>query len=460
MDNKKGVMNTLKQDMTWKFLASIKLTVVLLFVLAAASIIGTFIPQNDSLSAYVEKYGVFVYKIFFAFDLFDLYHSWWFQVLLTMLTLNIIVCSIDRLHSTWRIIFPTKTNYSVSRFKASPNRREFVVNAPPDQLLGIYKPETVRGFGYQASEDVEDGFFIYCEKGRWTRLGVYAVHLSVVLLLLGGLVGSIFGFEGFVNIGEGETAGQITLRQSGKMQPLDFQIRCDDFFVSFYESGAPEEFRSSLSIIDNGRLVLEKDIIVNDPLRFRGINIFQSSYGRMPTSEVTLNFESRESGMIYPIKMSLGERVDLPEGMGEFVLTNFIENYSFMQRPLGEAFIGTMQDEGEPVEVAIPVKFPGFDKMRKGKVVITVDHMEERYYTGLQVTSDPGVGIVYAGFLMMIIGFIVTFYLSHQRIGVYVSHAKENGTSRVLVAGIANKNKRGMELYVKRLAERLEKTGI
>ncbi len=81
----------------WRFFISIRLTVFVLLTLAATSIVGTLIPQNGSPQDYILKYGDFLYRVFYVLDVFDMYHSWWFQLLVVVLTVNILACSIDRL---------------------------------------------------------------------------------------------------------------------------------------------------------------------------------------------------------------------------------------------------------------------------------------------------------------------------------------------------------------------------
>src|SRR4030066_2207996 len=76
---------------------SVKLTIFLLILLAILSIIGTFIKQNASSSEYIKVYGIGLYEIFNFFDLFDMYHSWWFSAILLLLMINLITCSIQRL---------------------------------------------------------------------------------------------------------------------------------------------------------------------------------------------------------------------------------------------------------------------------------------------------------------------------------------------------------------------------
>jgi len=47
---------------------------------------------------------------------------------------------------------------------------------------------------------------MYAESGRWTRIGVYIVHSSILLLLVGALIGSFFGFKANMQLDEGATS--------------------------------------------------------------------------------------------------------------------------------------------------------------------------------------------------------------------------------------------------------------
>ena len=321
-------------------------------------------------------------------------------------------------------------------------------------------------FGYCEVQSVQQGFAITAERGRWTRLGVYGVHLSIVVLLIGALVGSLNGFEGFVNIPEGESVDSIQLRYSGMPLKLPFTIRCEDFNVQFYPTGAPKEFRSKLTLLENGRPVLEKDIIVNDPIRYRGINIFQSSYGKLNNTadaavsfkDIELSFKVVASGKVYSQKADLNQPIELPEGLGTFTLTGFDPAAQFRGMAIGPALTGTLSaTQSKPQTIVLPIKFPRFDAMRKGAVIIAVQkavaNQKTHYYTGLQVTKDPGVGLVYFGFILMIVGCMVTFFMAHQQVVVEIQ-PKGKGVS-IMVAGKANRNKVGMQYDVEHLAAKL-----
>ena len=421
------------------------------------------------------------------------------------------------------------------------------------------------------------GFLLFAEKGRWTRLGVYAVHFSVVLLLIGSLLGSLFGFDGSVTIAEGDQTNQIFLRDTNQALNLDFQIRCDDFSVSFYDSGAPKEFRSALTLLKDNRPVITKDIIVNDPLHYEGINIFQSSYGALPPRNITLVLRSRESGdelvrktvqlneeiplpdhqgsfvlnsfshqshfkgrnigdaftgslrlkdkspidvlipypfpqidfqapaeiekidifqtpsmgtlpdriplsvtsnnsgMVYTLTIAIGETQKIPEGLGRFTLEKFDPAYDFKGHNIGETLIGTiLETDGTKQLVILPLRFSQFDRMRKGKItivvadlqpesapsnfIVSVADFQEHYYTGLQVTKDPGVWVVYIGFITMILGCYITFFLAHQQVCI---EAVQKGDQTIInIMGTANKNQMNMQKKLEALSMQLNRLSM
>ena len=460
----------------WKFFASIKLTVLVLLSLAVTSIIGTLIPQNQPLGVYLQKFGPFWFQLFDVFNFFDMYHSGWFQFLLLLLTLNVVVCSVERLSATWKTIFIRRPVFRLERFRKLTHREEFDDPRSPAELRGLYEPLVAKGFGYLRREDLADGgFCLFAERWRRSRLGVYLVHLSVVLLLLGGMVGSIFGYEAFVNIPEGDSVDSVRLRGSNALRPLNFEIRCDDFKVDFYPGGAPKEYRSSLSVLEKGQVVLTKDIIVNDPLRYQGIGIFQSSYGKLPAQPalgfdfdpkaIALKIVGLESGMTYHRTTALDRDLDLPEGRGRLRVVAYHERADFSGQDVGQALEAILTPpDGPPVSILLPLRFPNFDRMRRGSLVIAAAgpasgtnpvELPIRYYTGLQVVRDPGVGLVYIGFVVMIVGCCITFFMPHQQLCLAVNSAP--GGSRVMLAGLARRSSLAMYSRIRNIARTLIK---
>lgn len=437
-------------DRVWGFFSSIRLSVAVLMLLAVTSIIGTLIPQNQQPDFYFHKYGEVLFRLFYGFDIFDMYHSWWFRLLILILSINLVVCSVERLSSVWKIV-TRSPSFNANRFKKYPGQ-EITIQGELQDIVESMTEGVSRKFGKCHQELTETGVCLFSEKGRWTRLGVYVVHIGILVLIAGSLLGSIAGFEGSVTIPEGQETDTITLKGTGKEHKLDFSIRCDDFEFTKYDTGDPKEYRSDLTLLDNGKEIHKKSIIVNDPLRFNGINIYQSSFGKMPSETVTLGFTSKDSGMVYQLKASMHQVIEIPESLGNFTLMRFMNSYNFRGHNIGETYIGVHQPEGgEPREVLMPLKFDSFDKMFKHPVAISVISFDEVYYTGLQVTKDPGVLLVYAGFILLIIGCYIAFFMSHQSLCVELTEGS-GGSHSIRVSGTANKNKIGMKLKVEKLA--------
>jgi len=442
-------------DRIWSFFSSVRLSVVVLVLLALTSIIGTLIPQNQTAMYYYQNYGEIVLRIFSIFQLFDMYHSWWFRFLVLILAMNITVCSLERLPHALSIV-RKKPVFDAERFRRYKGAQDLTVKGKATDRREAYVSVVSKKFGSPTVVESEQGFTVFSERGRYTRLGVYVVHASILFLILGSLIGSLFGYEGFVNVPEGEAKDQINLRNSDKTIGLDFQVRCDDFEVTRYDNGAPKEYRSDLTIIENGKEVLKKRIIVNDPLHYKGVNFFQSSFGSIPGKNLTLSFTSKASGMVYEKKIKPDEAVELEENLGTFVLQGFLPSYPFMGQDLGESYIGSLSVEGkEPEQVVLPLHFAMFDKMRKGAVSIGIVNYDSSEYTGLQVTRDPGVYLVYLGFTLMIVGCYIAFFMAHQSLCVEVVQNSDN-TCRVMVSGTANKNRMGMVMIIKKIASQIE----
>ncbi|MBF0451974.1 MAG: cytochrome c biogenesis protein ResB [Candidatus Magnetomorum sp.] len=467
-----------QNNAVWLFFASVKLSVFLLLTLAVVSIIGTIIPQEQSIAYYKSAYGELWGTSITLSGINDTYHSLWYRLLMGLLSINIIVCSIDRLKATWSIIFPQNYTVKPSRFQNRKDRKAFDVNETESQLRTLISQHWSKHLSHCELRSTNSGFYFYGEKGRKTRVGVYAVHMSVLLLILGGIIGSFWGFEGYIQLPEGQSSNHIELGDNHHIE-LPFSIQCDDFSVSFYENGAPSEYKSILSLKRNDQTLLTQSIVVNQPLRYEGFNIYQSSYGlitpeyrqELPET-VMLYLQNAETNLSYPVKAGLHDRVPLPEGKGYFTIQEYRPDYAYGGHNLGPTLILSLEVKKSDTNdsdmtkqmIMLPMQYQNFDRMRQGHFIISVmnekDFMipetQKRYYTGLQVTKDPGVWFVYAGFIIMLLGIPVTFFMSHQQFFIEVIE-KTPKSCQIIVSGVSNKNKLGMKQKIDRMIQELKK---
>jgi len=438
------------------FFASVKLTVYTLVLLALTSIVGTVVLQNGSPEAYIRLYGPGLYNMILVLDLDRMYQAWWYLLLMVVLCVNIVVCSIDRLSVRWKIIFPKNISVNPQRFEKTKNRQQFECQLPMNSFAHQAKQMLAARAGKVIEKTSETGLILYAEKGRWSRLGVYVVHSSVLMLLAGALIGSALGFKANLRLDEGQTADTVFDTHTRLPIKLPFTVRCNDFQVKFYDTGAPDEFKSSLTILENKQESFTEDILVNHPLRYKGINIFQAYYGATTPDEARFEITDSETGTVEVHTIKNGGVVSLPAGAGNFIFEGFVPHYDFNGHDLGEAFIGRLDTiDGRNVQIVLPTKFPTFDKMRKSRFTVEVKSWDQAYYTGLQVTKDPGVPFVYTGFLLMIIGCWVTFFVSHQSVCIGLEQTG-SGSTRVWVAGRANRNAQSTNLIVKKLVKELK----
>ena len=448
--NKRGLAQQL-----WDFFCSLRLSIFLLIGLALTSIIGTIIPQGPQ-REYLATLSEMKIRLYSSLGFFDMYHSWWFILLLYLLTLNLICCSIKRLPRVWKIVSEPvlvmdetfqKSLTSVKELKLRGSKADL-----KDRVAALLKAE----FAEATVTERDGSYHLFAQKSPYSRLGVYVVHLSIIIIFIGALIGSFFGYKAYVNIPEGGSISQVDSR-TGKQIDLGFQVACEKFSVSFYDTGAPKEFRSVLTVLENGQPVKGYQsipIVVNDPLTYKGITFYQSSYG--PTDEGALyhiTVRDRNSGATTKLEGRQGERLALPGGAFLSVMEATQDVRPFLKDfdgPGAQVEFTPAGGKSQPF-VILSQKWDNFNAQHGGDLVISFDGMDQKFFTGLQVAKDPGVLVVWLGCALMVIGICMAFFMSHKRIWARVS---DDG---VTVGGSASKNPAGFEIGFDELVQKLNK---
>ena len=436
----------------WDFFCSLKLSISLLIGLAVTSIIGTVIPQGPPPPEYLQTISETKFLLYQKLGFFDMYHSWWFITLLYLLTLNLIACSIKRLPRVWKIISEPTLVMDSGLERSLTCTRQFRMPGDAatlrDRMAEFLKAE----FSEPVVTETEGEFHLFAQKGAYSRLGVYVVHASIIFIFIGAIIGSLFGYKAFVSIVEG--TGTSTAYNTRTEQPIElgFTVKCEDFSVSYYDTGAPKEFKSILTVIDNGKPVIEhRPTIVNDPLSYKGITFYQSSYGPAGDPIFYLSVRKRAGGEPLKVTARQGERVPLPTGGFVRVMDYAPEVRSAMPQFSGPAArLEIVPPAGSPQYALVLKDYPDFDAQRGGELIFTYEGVDEKQYTGLQVAKDPGVWVVWTGCTLMVLGIFIAFFMSHRRIWIRVSKGE------VTFAGTANRNQPAFQLRFDTLADKLK----
>lgn len=428
----------------WKFFASVKLALFTLCTISLTSIIGTIIPQHRSLEFYAEKYGEGMARFFQVLDIHEMYGSWWFLTLLGLLSANLIICSIDRFPTSWKQITADQTAVTVNKLEKMSFSRVLAnaATADAESLETMLKSQ-----GWQTrSSAYEQGRIIAAQKGAWSRVGVYIVHASILVIFAGAIVGHFFGFKGSVMIPETKQAAKIYTPETQTPIDLGFAVRCDMFEIEFYDNGMPKEYRSRLTVLENGKEVVVKDIEVNHPLKYRGITFYQSSYEGYRDFLITLTDPADGSKRTFVAPFQ--QQVSWPE---KGIVMGIVNAEAIRDRVVR---MKVWFKSGDNPPVVFWRDSRAESPIKQGNTPYTMG-VKQMYATGLQVAKDPGVWLVYLGCFLMMFGLYIAFFMSHQRVWIVTSMPGKRGA--LLVAGATNKNKLGFEKTFSSLTDTMSK---
>ena len=429
----------------WSFFSSVRLTIALLILIALAAVIGTVVPQQEAAGEGLQKLPPALAGLVKALQVTDLYRSPWFLLMMGLLTVNLVVCSLNRLPVSLRLY----------RRRPEPDRPGLYEDLPPDRVLeaaggvedeaGRMEQVLKRSLGAVERKQADQTIWLSAQRGAWSYFGVYVIHAGVLVIILGAVAGSLLGFEGHVNIPEGGSADAIELRGGKGSMPLGFDVRCDDFHVEFYDSGMPKLYRSDLSFLKGGDIRARGVLMVNHPLEFEGIRFYQSTYGAVP-GEAVLGIEGKGQRTVK--RARLGERFAIDGGKAQVEILRIEGNLMRMGPAVKIGitaadraisfwvfqFIEAIEEHNPGITTQVPQFNAGLYRPYR----FALDGIETSFYTGLKVNRDPGVPIVGAGAFLLVAGFLLTFFSSHRQVFVRVD--RRHGKARISIAGRCNRD--------------------
>ena len=436
----------------WRFFCSLRLTLANLLLLFLAMIAGTFVnPQNDSLANIERAFAgqPWTLRAYRWLELYDLFHSWWFTALLLLLALNLVACSLERLPRIWYLV-----RYPERRLDHVVGLR-FRAPATASALSAVEVADVLRARRYRVQ--IEDGF-VFAERGRYARFGVWVVHLSLLLILGGGVFGRLTAFEGTAQVPQnGGIASGFTQRNPDgtefKHRLIDgstgkpFLVQCNDFRLKEFEPGRAKSYESDLVVYEDlgsrepGRELARATITVNHPLRYGGLTFYQASYAQMDEGQrAKITLRDRASGTSRDLMVSAGEEIPAAEG-----LTYQVIEYNQDFAGLGPAVQVVRSEDGKRASFWVFAKDPGFDgRNRPDRFAFSFERLAPLYATGLQIARDPSTPVVYLGCFLLFAGIGIAFYTSHKRVWAQAAAGK------VALGGASHRN---AEVFGREFAE-------
>jgi cytochrome c biogenesis protein len=430
----------------WNGLTSIRLALLSLLLLALASIIGTLLPQQQHWEFYQEKFGSLPAEIFWRLGLFDMYRSPLFLAVIGLLILNLIACSLNRLPEVLRLF---RSRPGLDKYQALPQRFRLTWSRPNSPEL---LPDALhRTLGRPTVITAKDAVWYLYRLGRWGRLGPYIIHLSIIIVVLGGLIGKFWGFQGQLNLVEGQSSNVLDLTDPQGRKPLDFDVKLDKFQVQFYPNGTPREFRSDLSFVKPGQEVKQAVCRVNDPVSFESITFYQSTYQAVPKGAVVLEVTSGDKR--FTVDAPLRQRVMLPDNQGMVIVWRLESNIMGLGPAVQLAY--RPENRGHPLMFWVLADSSQEQPQQPGPLIFRVKKLDLTYSSGLLVKHDPGVWLVYAGFIAMLPGFWLAFFVPRQRWALKVQ-PQGKGKYGITVYGAGDRQKYAFQQRLARLQTKLE----
>jgi cytochrome c biogenesis protein len=465
----------------WQTAASIKTGVVLLILVVVLAAAGTVILQrpmtepDDMQRAYSPR----VLHLLDAAGLTDVFHAWWFIGLMILVSLSIIAASIERFPNAWRY-YSRPYKYPDAGFRRALHPQKSI--AIPDEESGLVAAErALHSMGLKPERVVkEDHFAIFAERHRVSEMAVYIVHASLLLIFTGWIIDGVYGWRGTLMLNEGQSTNAITLRD-GTARTIPFALRCDAAGQENYTDGTPKKWWSKLAVVENGKDVKQKEIVVNDPLIYNGVRFYQSSFGETGKVDKIIVAAARNTNFAgeatkgtilnqaatgeQNLTLALGQAIDLDSDtsvrFAEFFSDYAVRDGQVYKRSneIGSPaahLVVTKKSNGQNFDVWFPPLEEVADNS-KAPYLLQPKNLTWEHFTGLQVSHEPGQWGVWGGVVLLGVGLAFVFYVIHMRYWAVPVRDEHTGLYSLWIGGSANRNRDAFEERFNGLVADVEK---
>ena len=379
----------------FRLLADLRFAIFILLLISFFSIAGTIIEQDQSIEIYKQNYpltnpvfGFLTWDRILQFGLDHVYKTWWFLTLILLFGISLITCTFLQQLPSLKIarrcqFFRTTNQFYRLKFSTVLNNFSFnkIFSRIKNNKYSIFQQKNI----------------IYCYKGLIGRIAPIIVHFSMILVLLGTIIGSLFGFKAQEIVPKTETFHIQNILTNGQLTLVPkTSARINDFWITYTKNKTVSQFYSDISILDNqGNETNRKTISVNYPLISNSVYYYQTDWNL-----IGLRFQNLKNEIIeYPLinvfnnqnKVWLtwiSNNFSLNDGI--ITIIDNLEGYSSVYNKNGE-FLGNIE-LNERIDLEVPLNL-----------------VEIISSTGLQIKTDPGIPIIYSGFFFLMLSTLISY---------------------------------------------------
>mmetsp|Transcript_3621 Transcript_3621/g.6305 ORF Transcript_3621/g.6305 Transcript_3621/m.6305 type:complete len:422 (+) Transcript_3621:1541-2806(+) len=387
----------------FKIIADLRFAITILLIIASASIIGTVIEQDQSIETYKLNYpltnrvfGFLSWDIILKFGFDHVYTTWWFITFILLFGISLLTC-------TFLQQLPSLKIAKRCQFFRLTNQFRLLNISTKLQHLSLTKLLfRIKESQYSIFQQKD---IAYCYKGLIGRIAPIIVHFSMILILLGAVFGSLNGFKAQEIVPKTETFHIQNVLSNGQLTKIpNVSARVNDFWITYTKQTTVSQFYSDISILNvDGSEIKRKTIFVNSPIKYEGVDYYQTDWNLIGLRAQT----NDETPFQYPLVSVLNNRskvwltwipFDSELKTGVTVLVDNLEGYASIYNDTG-TFLGNFE-----LNETFNSNFP-----------ITLTDIISS--TGLQIKSDPGIPLIYAGFFLLMVSTLIS-YITYSQIWI------------------------------------------
>jgi cytochrome c biogenesis protein len=387
----------------FRVIADLRFAIFILLLISFCSIAGTIIEQDQSIEIYKINYpltnpvfGFLTWDRILQFGLDHVYKTWWFLTLIFLFGISLISCTFLQQLPSLKIarrcqFFRTTGQFYRLKFSTVLNNFSLtkILSKIKNNKYSIFQQKNI----------------IYCYKGLIGRIAPIIVHLSMILVLLGTIIGSLFGFKAQEIVPKTETFHIQNILNNGQLTVVPkTSARINDFWITYTKTKTISQFYSDISILDNqGNETNRKTISVNYPLISKNVYYYQTDWNL-----IGLRFQNFKNEIIeYPLINVFNNQskvwltwISNNSSLNDGIITiiDNLEGYCSLYNENGQ-FLGNIE-LNEKINLKIPITL-----------------VEIISSTGLQIKTDPGIPIIYLGFFFLMLSTLIS-YITYSQIWI------------------------------------------